>query len=216
MVPIFVLLTWNRFRQNKKKVSASTNMAQIFMGGRSVFFFLLKIFYIQIRYANLNFSRAGNSNSDSLGTCRFCRHVAITNIRRTSLPESPRRCVCVGRLTTSQCVTSSSPLFRASSARAPLDRVPQWCEERHCAGVFSYYYFVRFLELKCEAWNSKTRYLQVQPATPRVRWHPRSRAEDVLCKKGFLSAGNLTDAAIGLAVDEKQLISWARTNQPKK
>ena len=34
-------------------------------------------------------------------------------------------------------------------------------------------------------------------------------------KKGFLSAGNLTDTAIGLAVDEKQLISWARTNQPK-
>ena len=49
-----------------------------------------------------------------------------------------------------------------------------------------------------------------------ARWHPRSRAEDVLCKKGFLSAGNLTDTAIGLAVDEKQLISWTRTNQPKK
>ena len=59
-------------------------------------------------------------------------------------------------------------------------------------------------------------YLQAQPATPRARWHPRSRAEDVLCKKGFLSAGNLTDTAIGLAVDEKQLISWARTSQPKK
>ena len=66
------------------------------------------------------------------------------------------------------------------------------------------------------AWNSKTRYLQAQPATPRARWHPRLRAEDVLCKKGFLSVGNLTDTAIGLAVDEKQLISWARTNQPKK
>ena len=37
-----------------------------------------------------------------------------------------------------------------------------------------------------------------------------------LQKKGFLSAGNLTDTAIGLAVDAKQLISWARTNQPKK
>ena len=92
-------------------------------GGR--FFFSLKIFYTQVRYANLNFSRAGNSNSGSLGTCRLCRHVAITSIRRTSLPESPRPRVCVGRLTTSQCVTSSSPLFRASSARAPLDRVPQ-------------------------------------------------------------------------------------------
>ena len=30
------------------------------------------------------------------------------------------------------------------------------------------------------------------------------------------SAGNWTDTAIGLAVDEKQLIIWARTNQPKK
>ena len=112
-------------------------------------------------------------------------------LRRTSLPaaESPRPRVCVGRLTTSQCVTSSSPLFRASSARAPLDRVPQWCEERHCAGVFSYWYFVRFLELKCEAWNSKTRYLQAQPATPRARWHPRSRAEHVLCKKASCPQG---------------------------
>ena len=32
---------------------------------------------------------------------------------------------------------------------------------------------------------------------------------------GFLSAGKLTDAATGTAVDEKQLISWARTNWPK-
>ena len=50
--------------------------------------------------------------------------------------ELPRPRVCAGRLTASQCVTSSSPLFRASSALALLDRVPQWCEERHCAGVF--------------------------------------------------------------------------------
>ena len=49
-------------RDKQKKVSASTNMAYIFTGGRSVFF-LLKIFYTQIRYANLYFSGAGNSNS---------------------------------------------------------------------------------------------------------------------------------------------------------
>ena len=35
-------------------------------------------------------------------------------------------------------------------------------------------------------------------------------------QKGFLSAGKLTDTATGIAIDEKQLISWARTNRPKK
>ena len=133
----FLLFVNSWFKAKQKKVSASTNIAQIFTGRRSVFF-LLKFFTHKIWYVNLNFSRAGNSNSESLGTCRLCRHVSITSIRRTTLPESPRRCVCVGRFTTSQCKTTSSPLFRASSARAPLDRVPQWCEERHCAGVFSY------------------------------------------------------------------------------
>ena len=51
-------------KAKQKKVSASTNMAQIFTGGRSFFFFfffLLKTIYTQIRYANLNFSRAGKS-----------------------------------------------------------------------------------------------------------------------------------------------------------
>ena len=64
-------------------------MAQIFTGGRSVFFFL-KIFYFQIRYANLYFSREGNSNS---GTGSLAA-------RRTSLPELPRLLVCVGQLAT--------------------------------------------------------------------------------------------------------------------
>ena len=35
-------------------------------------------------------------------------------------------------------------------------------------------------------------------------------------QKEFLSAGKLTDTATGIAVDEKQLICWARTNRPKK
>ena len=81
------------FGPNKKRsLLRLTWLKFLRAGGR--FFFLLKFFYTQIRYANLNFSRAGNSNSDSLGTCRFCRQVAITSIRRTSLPESPRRCMC--------------------------------------------------------------------------------------------------------------------------
>ena len=80
----------NTDKAKQKKVSASTNMAQIFTGGRSVFFFLLKFFYMQIRYANLYFSREGNSNS---GTASLAA-------RRTSLPESPRLRVCVRLLAT--------------------------------------------------------------------------------------------------------------------
>ena len=34
--------------------------------------------------------------------------------------------------------------------------------------------------------------------------------------KGFLSAEKLTDPANGIAVDEKQLISWARTKSAPK
>ena len=78
------------FRPNKKKVSALTYMAQFFTGGQSFFFILLKFFYMQIRYANLYFSREGNSNS---GTGSLAA-------RRTLLPESPRLRVCVGRLAT--------------------------------------------------------------------------------------------------------------------
>ena len=47
----------------KKKVSASTNMAEIFTGGRFALFLLN--FFTQMRYAYC-FSRAGNRNSLSL------------------------------------------------------------------------------------------------------------------------------------------------------
>ena len=50
----------NSGEQGIRNDSASTNMAQPFTGRRSVFFWL-KIFYTQIRFANLYFSRAGNS-----------------------------------------------------------------------------------------------------------------------------------------------------------
>ena len=70
--------------------------------------------------------------------------------------------------------------------------------------------FVRSLELKCEACNSKTRYLQAQPATPRAMWHPRPLAEDVPCKKASWQI-----LPLSITVDEIQLISWARTNRPK-
>ena len=45
--------------------------------------------------------------------------------------------------------------------------------------------------------------------------HRRPRTEDVLCKMGFLSTGKLTNTATSIAVDENQLIRWARTNRPK-
>ena len=52
----FVKLQYASEKENDKaklkKVSASTNMAQIFTGGRTVLFFA-KLFYTQIWYANL-------------------------------------------------------------------------------------------------------------------------------------------------------------------
>ena len=87
--------------------------------------------------------------------------------------------------------------------------------KKDMASVFSC--FVRSLELKWEARNSKTRYLQAQPATPREEFgilvHMQKTSS---AKKRLLSVGKLTDTATGIAVDEKQLISWARTNRPKK
>ena len=90
--------------------------------------------------------------------------------------QAARVCWTVDRVR----VTSSSPLSRVSSDRVRLivfdDDV-----KKDMVPVFSC--FVRSLQLKCEACNSKTRYLQAQPATPRAMWHPRPLADDVLCKK---------------------------------
>ena len=61
----------------QKKVSASTNVTWLKFLRASGWFFLLKFFYTQMQYANLYFSRAGNSNS---GT-------GSLTARRTSLPE---------------------------------------------------------------------------------------------------------------------------------
>ena len=74
------------------------------------------------------------------------------------------------------------------------------------------------LEWKCEACNSKTRHLQAQPPTPESN---HDVASSSTCRrrplqKGFLSAGKLTDTATAIAVDEEQLIRWAKTNRPKK
>ena len=127
---------------------------------------------------------------------------------QSRVAQAPRVCwtIAIGHVR----VTSTSPLSPASLARAPLDRVPRWCE-KNMAPVFSC--FVRSLQLKSEAW--KTRYLWAQSATPKAMWHPRPRAEECPLQNGCLSAGKLTDTATGITVDEKQLISWARTNRSK-
>ena len=83
-VQSFLISTYN-FGQRKNSLLGQTKKRSLLRltwlkflraGGRS--FFLLKIFYTQMRYANLYFSRAGNGNSGSLAA------------RRTSLPESSR------------------------------------------------------------------------------------------------------------------------------
>ena len=134
-----------------------------------------------LRLTWLKFLLAGGRVNSNSGTGSLAA-------RRTSLPESPRTRVCIGQLATYVRVTSLSPLSRASSARAPLDRLRQWWEKGHGAGLL----LLRqvSLELKCEACKSNTRYLQTQPATPRTTWHPCPRAEDVLCKKAFCPPGN--------------------------
>ena len=121
--------------------------------------------------------------------------------RRTSLPESARPRLCVGRLATYVRVTSSSPLSRAPSPWAPLDRFRRWCEKRHGAGLL----------LLRQVSGVKTRSVQRLVISKRNPQHVASlstcRRRPLL--KGFLSAGKLTDSATGIAVyvDEKQLIS---------
>ena len=130
-------------------------MAQIFTVGRSVFFFCWKFF----------------THKSGMPTSTFQEQGTVTLV--ASLPEE-RRCqstmeaACVGRLATCVRVTSSSSLSRASSPWPPLDRFRRWCETRHGAGLL----LLRQVSgVKCEACNSKTRYLQAQPATRGILVH---------------------------------------------
>ena len=149
-------------------------MAQIFTGGRSGSFFLLNFFYTQMRYANLYFSRAGNSNWASLPEERRCQSHPS---RACVLDGWPRRSTC------NDLKSVVSSFFGSSSAWSCSTMM--WLKT--WAPVFSC--FVRSLEFKCEAW-AKTRYLQAQPATPRAMCHPRPRAEDVLCRKASCPRGS--------------------------
>ena len=162
-----------KFIRPNKKVSASTNMAQIFTGGWSVFFFCWDFLHANPVYANLYFSRAGNSHSGSLAA------------RRTPLPKSPRPRVCwtVGHVR----VTSSS---RASSARAPLDSFRRWCEKRHGAGLL----------LLCQVSGVKMRRVEFKDwSSPSATRNTESNvASSSTCRRrllqtGFMSVGKLTD-----------------------
>ena len=62
-------------------------MAQIFTGGRSVFFFLAENFLHTNPVCQPQLSRAGNSNSGSLGTC-YVDYVAMS----LTLVSEERRC----------------------------------------------------------------------------------------------------------------------------
>ena len=135
-------------------------MAQI-LRAWSVFFFLLKIFYTQMRYANLYFSRAGNCNCASLPEERRCQsHPGCAWV----LDGWPIRSTCDELESVVLSFFGSSSTWSCSTM------------------VWLISCFVKSLEFKCEAW-AKARYLQAQPGTPRAMWHPRPRAEDVLCKK---------------------------------
>ena len=144
-------------------------MAQIFTGGRSVFFLN---FFTQIRYANLYFSREGNSKTGSLGTF-CCRKNVVARVA-----QAERAWWTIGHVS----VTSSSPLSRASSNRAPLDRVRRWCEKRHGAGLLL---LRRVSGVKMWCVKFKDSLLQAQTATPRAMWHPHPRGEAVLCKNAY-------------------------------
>ena len=103
---------WKHYRAKQKKVSASTNMAQIFTGGRSVFFFAENFLYANSICQPLLYKEQG------------------TLVSVASLPEERRCQSWVGRLATFIRVTSSIPLSRAScsSVGAPLGRFRRWCE----------------------------------------------------------------------------------------
>ena len=80
------------------------------------------------------------------------------------------------------------------------------------APVFSC--FVRSLESKCEAWMLFKDSLS--PSATRNTESLVVHVQKTSSAKGFLSAGKLTNTATGIAVEETQLISWARTNRLKK
>ena len=164
-------------RPNRKRSLLRLTRLNFFTGGRSVFFgetFL----HVNPLCQPLLFQVQG--------TVTLVDATGSLAARRTSLPESPRR--CVGRLESNKRVTSSSPLSRASSARAPIVHFRRCCEKGMVAVCCC---FVRSLGLKWEACNSKTRYLQVQPQHREQcgelgRMQKRSTCRKASCPRGSL------------------------------
>ena len=184
-------------RPNKKRsLLRLTWLKFLRAGGR--FFFLLKIFTRKSGMPTSTFQdSAGNSDS-----------VQVPRCQKTSLPESPgRACVLDGWPR-----TSSNPLSRASSARALPRGLIVFDEDvkkgllllRQVSGLK-----MRSVEFKDSLSASATRNTESNVASS-------STCRKRPLQKGFLSVGKLTDTVTGIAVDEKQLMSWVRTNRPKK
>ena len=197
----------NRMRQKnlhkakQKKVSASTNMAQIFMGGRSVFFFLLKSFYMYTQFKS------------GMPTSTFQEQGTVILVPVASAPD--------------ECRCQSRP------GRAyVLDDWRRWCDELESA-VSSFFGSSSAWSFSTMMWKrhdtdllllrqvSETKRSKNSLSPSATRNTESNVASSSTCRrrplqKGFLSAGKLTDTATGIAIDEKQLISWARTNRPKK
>ena len=153
-------------------------------------------------------------------TSTFQEQGTVTLVPVASLPQesnvvarvaqAARVCWTVGHVG----VTSSSPLSRASSARAPRSFSTIGCKKRHGTAVTG----LLLLRQVPEAKRSKD---SLSPSATRNT--ESIVASSSTCRRrplqqGFLSAGKLhVDRyfVTGIAIDEKQLISWARTNRPK-
>ena len=124
------------------------------------------------------------STFQELGTVTFVPVASLPGERRCQ-STWPR--VCVGKVpvghvrTCNELESAVSSFFALSSA---WSFSTMW--KKDMAPVFSC--FVRSLELKCEACNSKTRYLQAQPATLGIPVHVQKTSS---AKRFLLSAGEV-------------------------
>ena len=112
-------LTWLKFLRAGGRFFI---FAEIFLHANAVW-----VSRTQMRCANLNFSRAENSNSGTV-SLSDCQKNGVASVLG-------RACVLDGWPRSYVCVTSSSPLSRGSSPWAPLHHFRRWCEKRHGAGL---------------------------------------------------------------------------------
>ena len=191
-------------RPNKKRSLLRLTWLKIFRAGGRLFFFAEIFLHANLVCQPLLLK----SREQSL----WYRYAAPQECRWQSHPGPARVCWTVGPVDLR--VTSSSPLSWASLAWGRLDRFRRWCEKRHGAGLLLLRQVsgvkMRSVEFKDSLSLSATRNTESN-----VRVASSSTRRRRSLQKDFLSAGKLTDTATGIAVDEDQLISWARTNRTK-